>query len=75
MDALMSEIANAAAADVKVSTSGCAGMCSKEPMVTVTMPGQEPIIYGQLNADKMRQVFRQHILQGDVQKTFVVARG
>ncbi len=75
MNALNSEIANAAAADVKVSTSGCAGMCSKEPMITVTMPGQEPIIYGQLDADKMRQVFRRHVLQGEVQTMFVVARG
>ncbi len=75
MDALMKEIADAVATDVKVSTSGCAGMCSKEPMVTVEMPGQEPIIYGQLDANKMRQVFRGHVLQGEVQTMFVVARG
>jgi (2Fe-2S) ferredoxin len=74
MDALMREIANAAA-NVQVSTSGCAGMCKREPMITVEMPGKEPIIYGQMDANKMRQVFREHILQGEVQAMFVVATG
>jgi len=75
MDALMSEIASAAVTDVKVSTSGCAGMCSKEPMITLEMPGEEPIIYGQLDANKMRQVFKRHVLKGEVQTMFVLARG
>jgi (2Fe-2S) ferredoxin len=73
MDALMSEIANAGATNIQVSTSGCAGMCSREPMITVEMPGQEPIIYGHLDANKMRQVFRGHVLQGEVQNMFMVA--
>jgi (2Fe-2S) ferredoxin len=75
MNALMSEIAEAAVTGVTVSTSGCAGMCSKEPMVTVEILGQEPIIYGQLDADKMRQVFKRHVLQGEVQTMFAIARG
>ena len=75
MDTLMSEIGEAAVTDVMVTTSGCAGMCSKEPMITVEILGQEPIIYGQLDADKMRQVFKQHVLQGEVQTMFAIARG
>jgi NADP-reducing hydrogenase subunit HndB len=75
MDSLMSEIAEAAVADVMVTTSGCAGMCSKEPMVTVEMLGKEPIIYGQMDANKMRQVFKRHVQQGEVQTMFAIARG
>ncbi len=75
MDSLMSEIAEAGVADVIVTTSGCAGMCSKEPMVTVEMIGKEPIVYGQMDANKMRQVFKRHILQGEVQSMFAMARG
>ena len=67
MDSLMSEIAEAAVTDVMVTTSGCAGMCSKEPMVTVEMLGKEPIVYGQMDANKMRQVFKRHVQQGEVQ--------
>ena len=75
MDALMSEMAEAGATDVMVTTSGCAGMCSKEPMVTVETLGEEPIIYGHMDANKMRQVFRRHVLQGEVQTMFAMARG
>ncbi len=75
MDSLMAEIAEAGATDVMVTTSGCAGMCSKEPMVTVELLGKEPIVYGQMDANKMRQVFKRHILQGEVQTMFAMARG
>lgn len=75
MDSLMSEITEAKTADVVVTTSGCAGMCSREPMVTVEMLGQEPVLYGQMDANKMRQVFKRHILLGEVQSMFAIARG
>ncbi|HVO66849.1 MAG TPA: (2Fe-2S) ferredoxin domain-containing protein [Syntrophales bacterium] len=75
MDSLMSEIAEAGVTDVIVTTSGCAGMCSKEPMVTVELIGQQPIIYGQMDANKMRQVFKRHVQQGEVQTMFAIARG
>jgi NADP-reducing hydrogenase subunit HndB len=75
MDSLMSEIAEAGVADIIVTTSGCAGMCSKEPMVTVELVGKDPIIYGQMDANKMRQVFKRHVLQGEVQSMFAMARG
>jgi NADP-reducing hydrogenase subunit HndB len=75
MDSLMSEIAEAGVSDVIVTTSGCAGMCSKEPMVTVEILGQQPIIYGNIDANKMRQIFKRHVLQGEVQAAFAIARG
>ena len=75
MDSLMSEITEAKTADVVVTTSGCAGMCSREPMVTVEMLGQEPVLYGQMDANRMRQVFKRHILLGEVQSMFAIARG
>ncbi len=75
MDSLMSEIAEAKTTDVMVTTSGCAGMCSREPMVTVEILGKEPIVYGHMDANKMRQVFKRHVLQGEVQSTFAIARG
>ena len=75
MDSLMSEIAEAGATDILVTTSGCAGMCSKEPMVTVELLGQQPIVYGQMDANKMRQVFKRHVQQGEVQTMFAIARG
>lgn len=75
MDALMREIEEAGVTDVMVTTSGCMGLCSREPLVTVEIIGQEPIKYEYMNANKMRQVFKRHVLQGEVQTPFVLARG
>jgi len=75
MDALMREIEEAGVTDVMVTTSGCMGLCSREPLVTVEILGQEPIKYEYMNANKMRQVFKRHVLQGEIQIPFVLARG
>lgn len=75
MDALMREIEEAGVTDVMVTTSGCMGLCSREPLVTVEILGREPIKYEYMNANKMRQVFKRHVLQGEVQTPFVLARG
>lgn len=42
MDALLDEIRKAKAQDVIVTTSGCAGLCNKEPMATVEIKGRPP---------------------------------
>ncbi|MCX5851439.1 MAG: (2Fe-2S) ferredoxin domain-containing protein [Deltaproteobacteria bacterium] len=75
MNALMAEIEEAKVADVVVTTSGCMGLCSREPEVTIEIIGQEPIVYEYMNTNKMRQVFKRHILNGEVQTPFVLARG
>jgi len=75
MNALMHEIEEAGATDVVVTTSGCMGLCSREPLVTVEILSQEPIKYEYMNPNKMRQVFKRHVLQGEIQTPFVLARG
>ena len=75
MDTLLQEIEAAGANDVVVTTSGCMGLCSREPLVTVEVLNQEPIKYEYMNANKMRQVFKRHILEGEIQTPFVLARG
>lgn len=75
MDSLMSEIEESGKTDVTVTTSGCMGLCSREPLVTVEILGQEPIKYEYVNPNKMRQIFKRHILEGEIQTPFVLARG
>ncbi len=75
LDSLMQEIEAAKVNDVVVTTSGCMGLCSREPLVTVEIVNQEPIKYEYMNTNKMRQVFKKHILEGEVQTPFVLARG
>lgn len=75
MDALMRGIEEAGVSDVVVTTSGCMGLCSREPLVTVEIIGQEPIKYEYVNPNKMRQIFKRHVLEGEIQTPFVLARG
>ena len=75
MDTLLQEIETAGANDVVVTTSGCMGLCSREPLVTVEVLNQEPIKYEYMNSNKMRQVFKRHIMEGEIQTPFVLARG
>ncbi len=74
MNALMEEMAQSDRQDIKVVASGCLGMCSSEPNVTVEIEGEEPIVYQHMVANKMRQVFKRHVLQGEVQTGFALAR-
>lgn len=74
MNALMEEMAASDRDDIRVVNSGCMGMCSSEPNVTVEIRGSEPIVYQHMDANKMRQVFKRHVLQGEVQSDFALAR-
>jgi NADP-reducing hydrogenase subunit HndB len=74
MDALLEELAESQRTDIKVMASGCMGMCSSEPNVTVEVEGQDPVVYQHMDPLKMRQVFRRHVLLGEVQTDFALAR-
>jgi NADP-reducing hydrogenase subunit HndB len=74
MNALMEEMAEANRSDIRVVASGCMGMCSSEPNVTVEVKDDEPIVYQLMDANRMRQVFRRHVLLGEVQTDFALAK-
>jgi NADP-reducing hydrogenase subunit HndB len=75
LDTLLQEIEEAKVNDIFVTTSGCMGLCSREPLVTVEVMNQDAIKYEYMNPNKMRQVFKRHILDGEIQLPFVLARG
>ena len=74
MSVLMEEVALSDRQDIRVVASGCLGMCSSEPNVTVEMRDQEPIVYQEMDANKMRQVFKRHVIHGEVQTDFALAK-
>jgi len=75
MDALLAEIETHNIQDVIVTTSGCAGLCNREPMVTVEIKDQPPVKYILLTPEKMRTIFREHVLGGRVVANFALAVG
>jgi NADP-reducing hydrogenase subunit HndB len=74
MESLLEELAQTDRRDIRVVTSGCMEMCSSEPHVTVEMQGQDPVTYQHMDRNKMRQVFKRHVLMGEVQTEFALAR-
>jgi NADP-reducing hydrogenase subunit HndB len=61
--------------DIVVTTSGCAGLCSREPMVTVELKGEPPVKYVDLDPEKTKKIFREHVLSGEVVKEYALAVG
>jgi len=75
MDSLLEQMAETDRQDIRILNSGCMGMCSSEPNVTVEIEGHKPVMYQHMDANKMRQVFKRHVLAGEVQTEFALARG
>jgi len=75
MDALLEVMTETDREDIRIVTSGCMGMCSSEPNVTVETQGEEPVIYQHVDRNKMRQIFKRHVLLGEVQTDFALATG
>ena len=75
LDTFMSEISENNLNDVLITTSGCIGICSREPLATVEEQGKEAIVYEYLTPNKARQIFKRHVMNGEVQNDFVMARG
>ena len=73
-DALKEEIEKSGREDIRIVISGCAGMCSSEPNVTIRRIGEDAVIYKELDADKMREIFEGHILNGEIPKKYAMAR-
>lgn len=75
METLINEIAVKNITDVIVSTSGCAGLCSQEPMATVEVMNEAPVKYCYLNEDKIKKILSEHIQGGKIVEEFALVRG
>jgi NADP-reducing hydrogenase subunit HndB len=58
--------------NVKVVTVGCIGYCHSEPTVQVNMPGQEPVIYGNVKKEKVHEIVEKHIKGGEPVKSLII---
>jgi NADP-reducing hydrogenase subunit HndB len=62
----LEEVEKNNAKDIQITTSGCAGLCSKEPMATVELKGSAPVKYIYLTRDKVKKIFKEHIIEGKI---------
>ncbi len=75
MSAFMDEIAKRQITDVIVTTSGCAGLCSREPMATVELLGEAPVKYVDLDDGKTREILVEHVIGGRIVEKYALAVG
>ena len=75
MGALLKEIESSKVTDVIVTTSGCAGLCSREPMATVEMKGHAPVKYVDLKPERIVRILKEHVLEGRIVTEFALASG
>jgi NADP-reducing hydrogenase subunit HndB len=72
---VLKEIERKKIKDVIVTTSGCAGLCSREPMATVEIAGKPPVKYISLTKEKVKQIIDEHLLKGKTVSEFALAVG
>lgn len=75
MTALLDEVAKRDIKDIIVTTSGCAGLCSREPMTTVELIGKPPVKYVDLNAEKIIRILIEHVLSEKPVQEYALVMG
>lgn len=75
MNAIMEEIESKNVKDVIVTISSCAGLCSREPMITVELEDAPPVKYVDLSPEKAKRIFVEHVLGGKIVAEYALAVG
>lgn len=60
--------------DVTITQTGCIGMCEKEPLLDVKLPGKERITYGNLKVEDVKRIIVEHVINGKIVEDLVVGR-
>ena len=75
MSSFLDEVERRKLTDIMFTTTGCAGLCSEEPIATIEMEGSAPVKYCKLTSEKAKKIFNEHIIGGNVVKDFVLGIG
>jgi NADP-reducing hydrogenase subunit HndB len=73
--ALVDELAGSGRLDVRVTTSGCIGLCEREPVMTVETLDHPKVIYGDLDAEKAREIWNEQVVGGKLVQKYIVGYG
>lgn len=66
MTAMMDEAVKRGLKNVVFTQSGCMGFCHSEPTVTITRPGEEPVVFGDVKGRRITEIFDSYILKGEL---------
>jgi NADP-reducing hydrogenase subunit HndB len=54
------------AIDAVVTQTGCMGYCYAEPTIEVTLPGEKPLVFGNVNTKKASEIIEKYIKNGEL---------
>ena len=61
-DAFLDELNHRDIKDVRITQTGCMGLCHSEPTVEVNVPGMPDVIYGNVDDQTARKIVREHLI-------------
>ncbi len=73
MQAILQEL-NEREIEAHVTTVGCIGMCSKEPLVDIQQGDEPRITYGNVTPKMVPRIIEDHVVSGHVVEDWVVGR-
>ena len=54
--------------DIEVRKTGCVGMCHREPLMDIIIPGRTRVSYSDLKAEHVPAILESHLKNGEVYK-------
>ena len=75
LSTMVDELTASGRLDVRVTTSGCIGLCEREPVMTVETLDHPKVIYGDLDAEKAREIWNEHVMGGKLVPKYIVGYG
>jgi NADP-reducing hydrogenase subunit HndB len=73
MHAILAEL-EARGVDAHVTTTGCIGMCSREPLVDIQQGDEPRVTYGNVTPAMVPRLIEEHLVQGNVVTEWVIGR-
>jgi len=52
--------------NIVVTQTGCMGYCYAEPTIQVTLPNQEPVVFGEVTEEKAKEIIEKYIKNNEL---------
>lgn len=66
MDFIIEDANKEGIKDIVVTQTGCMGYCYAEPTIQVTLPGQDPVVFGDVTEAKAKEIVDKYIKNGEL---------
>jgi NADP-reducing hydrogenase subunit HndB len=66
MDFMIQDTFNQGIKNVVVTQTGCMGYCYAEPTIQVTLPNQDPVVFGGVTQAKAKEIIEKYLKNGEL---------